>query len=185
MAGRQHLRAELARGAEHVVGVDLQFAAVRRARRLLAGERVAYNRRIVGAHYRAAHAAAGDLAVPEERATLLCSDALDPPLVPGAFDRVVALNLIDSVARPRTLFAVLDGLCAPGGEILVASPYAWASATLDDGERIGGADPAAAVRAHFESRYAVEDEDEIPWTLRREARVAVAYTCHYLRLRKR
>jgi SAM-dependent methyltransferase/uncharacterized protein YbaR (Trm112 family) len=181
--------AELARGADHVVGVDLQIAALRRARRLLAGERLAYNRRIVGHHYRTVHASAGDLAIPDERVTLLCSDALDPPLVPGVFDRVVALNLLDSVARPRTLVAVLDGLCAPGGEILLASPYAWASATMDLQDRLGGADPAADVRdlftTGFDGRYTVEDEAELPWTLRREARVAIVYTCHYLRLRKR
>src|SRR5258706_2935784 len=34
--------AELARGANHAVGVDLHFGALRRARRLLAGEPVAY-----------------------------------------------------------------------------------------------------------------------------------------------
>src|SRR5262249_43107868 len=45
---------ELAAGAEHVVGIDLNFGAIRRARRLLAGEQVAYARRLIGRTYRAA-----------------------------------------------------------------------------------------------------------------------------------
>jgi SAM-dependent methyltransferase/uncharacterized protein YbaR (Trm112 family) len=176
--------AELARGADHVFGIDLQLAILRRARRLLAGERVAYNRRMVGHHYRTVYAQAGDLAVTDNRVTLLCADALDPPLVPGEFDRVVALNLIDSLSRPRQLLTVLDSLCADGGEIILASPYAWSSATMAVDERIGGPDPAAGIRAAFGDGYTVEDEAELPWTLRKESRVAVAYTCHYLRLRK-
>src|SRR5215475_10824211 len=139
--------AELAAGADRVVGLDLSFGAVRRARRLLDGERVEYPRRVVGRRYTATHAAAGDRAVPADRRLLVCGDALDPPLVPEVFGRVVALNLLDSVASPRQLLAVLDGLCAPGGEVIVSSPYAWQSSVMADHERLGGADPAAELAA--------------------------------------
>ncbi len=182
--------AELAAAADHVVGLDLQLAAVRRARRILDGERVAYARRIAGRRYAPAHAAAGDRAVPAARRTLLCGDVLDPPLVPGHYDRVVALNMLDSVARPRLLLSVVDGLCRPGGEIILSSPYAWQGSVMEDGERIGGADPAAEVAAILREgigiagRYRIEDEAEVPWTLRRDARSAVAYRVHYLRARK-
>jgi uncharacterized protein YbaR (Trm112 family)/SAM-dependent methyltransferase len=182
--------AELAAGADHVVGVELSFGAVRRARRLLAGERVAYARRTIGRHYTPASAAAGDRAVAADRVTLVCSDALDPPLVPGVFGRVAALNLLDSVRHPRLLLSVIDGLCAPGGEILVSCPYAWQSGVVEDAERFGGADPAGAlVRILREGeglggRYAIEDEAELAWTLRRDARSAVAYRIHYVRARK-
>ena len=182
--------AELARGAATVVGLDLQLAAVRRARRLLDGAPVDYARRELGRHYRAARVTAGALAVPAARRLLVCGDALDPPLVPGAFDRVVALHLLDSVASPRQLLAVLDGLCAPGGELILASPYAWQTGVLPDDERLGGAEPAAALvhrLTHGEglgARYAIEDEDELPWTLRRDARSRVTYRAHYLRARK-
>ncbi|HWU89809.1 MAG TPA: methyltransferase domain-containing protein [Kofleriaceae bacterium] len=187
-AGR--IVAELAASADHVVGLDLQFGAVRRARRLLDGERLAYSRRLAGRHYAAAAISAGDLAVPAARRTLLCADALDPPLVPGHYDRVVALNLLDSVARPRLLLAVMDGLCRPGGELILASPYAWQSTVMDDRERIGDADPAAALTAILRdgtglgSRYRIEEAAEVSWTLRRDARSAVAYRAHFLRARK-
>jgi len=188
--------AELAAGADRVCGVDLSFGAVRRARQLLDGERVEYARRMVGRHYAAARVAAGDRAVPAERRLLVCGDALDPPLVPGVFERVVALNLLDSVASPRQLLAVLDGLCAPGGEILVSSPYAWQSSVMADHERLGwgatagAADPAAELTALLRAgtglgaRYQIEDEAELPWTLRRDARSLASYSIHYVRARK-
>lgn len=182
--------AELAAGAERVIGVELQHAAVRRARRLLDGLAVEYPRRIVGRHYTAATARAGDLAVPADRRLLVCGDALDPPLVPGAFDRVVALNVVDSVPSPAQLLAVVDGLCKVGGELILSSPYAWQSGVMAEDERFGGADPARALVERLErgiglsAAYAIEEEAELPWTLRKDARTCVSYSIHYVRARK-
>ncbi len=182
--------AELAAGADHVVGVDLKHGALRRARRLLAGEPVSYARRIVGRHYAPATAHAGELAVGPGRVVLACADALDPPLLHGWFDRVVALNLIDQVSHPRQLLAVCDGLCAPGGEIILSSPYAWQSGTTLEEERFGGEDPAAELTRilrtgeRLSGPYTIEDEDELPWILRRERRSLVSYRVHYVRARK-
>jgi uncharacterized protein YbaR (Trm112 family) len=175
--------------AERAVGIDMHIGALRRARRILAGERVAYARRIVGRHYTPAAIAAGP-SVPAVGRHLLCSDVLDPPLLPEAFDRVVALNMLDSVPHPMQLLAVIDGLCAPGGEIILASPYQWQSSVMAEHERFGGADPAAAVAGILSGghglrrTYTVEDEAEIPWTLRRDARSSVTYRTHYVRARK-
>lgn len=182
--------AALALGAAHVVGVDLQLPTLRRARRLLDGEPVAYARRQVGRRYAPARAEAGPHAVPAARRTLVCADALDPPFPPGHFDRVVAFNVLDSVRSPRQLLAVVDALCAPGGEVLLASPYAWQSAVMDEDERVGGDDPAAWLRGALEAgdglraRYAIEDEATLPWALRRDARATLAYQVHYLRARR-
>jgi SAM-dependent methyltransferase len=182
--------AELAAGADQVAGLDLSFGAVRRARRLLDGDRVEYPRRASGRHYTTARTAAGDRTVPAARRLLVCGDALDPPLVPGMFDRVVALNLLDSVSSPRQLLSVIDGLCAPGGEVIVSSPYAWMSSVMAETERLGGLDPARDLAAIFQNgaglgaRYRIEDEAELPWTLRRDARSCATYSIHYLRARK-
>lgn len=187
-AGR--MIAELAAGADHVVGLDLQFGTVRRARRLLDGERLAFGRRIAGRHYAPVSVSAGDRAVPESRRTLLCGDALDPPLIPGIFGRVVALNLLDSVAHPRRLLAVVDGLCAPGGEVILSSPYSWQSNVLHEDERFGGDDPAAEIvrilgtGERLGARYEIEDEADVAWTLRRDARSTVTYRTHLVRARK-
>ena len=182
--------AELAVHAEHVVGVDLQFGALRRARRLLDGERVAFARRISGRHYAPAEIEAGDRVVPAARRQIVCGDALDPPLIPAIYDRVVALNVLDSIARPRQLLAVLDGLCAPGGELILTSPFAWQSSVMHEHERFGGADPAADLAAILTTgdglgaRYQIEDSAELPWTLRRDARSVLSYRTHYVRARR-
>jgi len=178
---------ELSKTAQQVVGVDAQLAALKRARRILQGEPLEYGRRIIGRHYQTAR-----ITPPArvDNVTLVCADALDPPLVPGSFDRVVALNVLDAVPSPPQLVAVADGLCAPGGELILASPYAWQSGIVADEYRFGGADPAAALRARLvdgdalEARYTIEDEAELLWTLRRDARSAVVYRVHWLRARK-
>lgn len=181
-AGR--ICAELARTADHVLGLELGLGALRRARRLLAGEPVRYARRMVGRHYAPATITPG-AAVDPARVRLVCADALDPPLVPEVYDRVVALNLLDSVARPSLLLDVLAGLCRPGGEVILSSPFAWASHVMAEDERLGGRDPVADLRARLADRFAIVEEAEVPWTLRRDARSSVRYRTYWLRARKR
>ena len=175
--------------AEHVIGIDMHAGALRRARRILDGERVEYARRTIGRHYEAA-AIESTITVPLGRRTLVCSDVLDPPLLPDIAERVIALNMLDSVANPRQLLAVIDGLCAAGGEVILASPYQWQSSVMADHERLPGPDPAAALveilceGQGLSRTYTIEDQAEILWTLRRDARSAVTYRTHYLRARK-
>jgi SAM-dependent methyltransferase len=180
----------LADGADEVVALDLHLAALLRARRLLDGATLPYARRVVGRVYRDAQIVPRRSPPARGRITLVAADALDPPLVPRAFDRVLAANLLDAVARPLGLLLVLDGLVAPGGELILATPYAWTSAVVDERERFGDADPAAALRRRLtdgeglSARYVIEDERELRWTLRRDARSHVSYRTHVLRARK-
>ena len=180
--------AELAVHAEHVVGIDLHFGTVRRARRILDGEPLEYNRRVIGRHYATATIDAAERAA--RNRTLLCADALDPPLIPQSYDRVVALNLLDSVHNPRQLLSVMDGLCAPGGELIVSSPYSWQSNVMTDDQRIGGSDPAADLLTilrdglNLRARYLIEDQAELTWTLRRDSRSVATYRIHYIRARQ-
>jgi len=174
----------LARGAGLVVGVDKSPWALRLARRVLRGEEVRYPRRAAGRSYLPATLLAGPDAAPG--AQLLCADAVNPPFPPGVFHRTVALNLLDSVRSPRELLHHLDQLTAPGGEIALASPYAWRSGITEEAERLGGPDPAAALRAEIAKLgwTVVEDDEQVPWTLRRDARSASLYAVHWRRARK-
>jgi uncharacterized protein YbaR (Trm112 family)/SAM-dependent methyltransferase len=173
--------------AERAIGIEMHAGALRRARRLLAGEPLTYPRRMIGRHYEPATIAGS---APAHARTLVCSDVLDPPLLPDAFDRVVALNMLDSVAHPRQLLSVIDGLCAPAGEIILACPYQWQSSVMAEDERLGGADPAGwlvrrlTMGDGLRRPYTIEEEAEIAWTLRRDARSSVCYRTHYLRARK-
>lgn len=179
--------AELARGATFAVGLDWSPAPLKRARRILAGAALPYARRIAGRHYRTATIPA---AAAVANAHFVCGDALDPPLAPSSFERVVALNLLDALPSPPRLLSVLDGLCAPGGELIIATPYAWQSSIVADEHRLGAHNPAAELRrrldegVELEERYRIEDEAELPWSLRRDARSATVYRVHWLRARK-
>jgi len=165
---------------QRLVGIELGLAAARRARHLLAGEDVPYQRRVIGRHYEPAiaHGAA-------RAATIVCADALDPPLVPGVFDRVVALNLLDSVNDPGQLLPVVDALARPGGEIVLSCPYQWITP-----DPPFGADPAAELvailrtGAGLRAPYEILEEAELDWVLRRDARSQLGYRIHYVRARK-
>lgn len=178
---------ELAAGAELTVGVELHFMALRQARRILRGAALRYPRRQLGRHYEIAQLPALP-ALPSVH--LICGDALDPPLVPESFDRVAALNLLDSVRWPSGLLSVVDGLCAPGGELLLSSPFSWQSGIVDEAGRIGGLDPEGALAAQLTSgndlsaAYTLEEIAELRWHLRRDRRSAQSYRVHHLRARK-
>ena len=176
--------ARLARGAELTVGLDRSAGALRLARRLLRGEQVEYGRRTSGRAYVSARVQAGSEAVPAVQ--LICGDALDPPFAPGSFDRVAALNLLDNVSSPRVLLHQLHQLAAPGGEILLSSPYAWRTGIVEEGERLGDLDPAQALRDEVRALgWSIEDDDpRVPWELRRDARAASLYSVHWLRARR-
>ncbi len=185
---------ELRSGADLVVGIDLHLGALCAARRLLQDGALPYARRVIGRHYAPATITQKDRP-PSQSVVLLCGDALDPPLVPQDFERVVACNVLDSVRSPPGLLSVLDGLCRPGGEIILASPYSWQSGIVQEDARLGGADPAAELRriltsggaglaAGLEAAYWLEADCELSWELRRDMRSAHTYLVHLLRARK-
>lgn len=175
-----------AAAGELVVGLDVSLPSLRRARRLLRGERVTYARRRVGRHY--------DLATvnpPDPRpASFLCGDAMDPPLAPGSFDRVLALNLVDAVAHPAQILSVADALCAPGGEIHLASPFNWQTGIVAEDGRLGADAPVDWFRRTFEkgaglqAKYQIVEEADVAWALRRDARSAVLYRTWYVVARR-
>ena len=108
----------LAEGAELTVGVELNFAALLYARWILRGETVRYARRTSGRHYQPAsiHAPARSASAVQ----LVCGDALDPPLAPDSFQRVASLNVMDAVQSAHQHLSVVDGLCVPGGEVVLS-----------------------------------------------------------------
>ena len=169
---------ELAAGAELLVGLDRSLFLLRAAGRLAREGELRYWRRVVGRHYQPAEMRRPKLANLE----LVCADALDPPFAPGTFDRIAALNLLDNVASPRALLHHLALLAAPRAELLISSPYAWRDGIVAESERLGGADPAEAVRAELRALgFRVEEEHEVPWSLRHDARAETHYRVHFLR----
>jgi SAM-dependent methyltransferase len=172
---------ELSSGADQVIGLDRSGAFLRAAKALLAGHEFPYARRMAGRSYTRSSVQAP---APVSNARLVCGDVLDPPFAPGQFGRVAALNVLDSVRSPRALLHHIHQLAAPGAEIIVCSPYAWRDDIVPVEERLGNVDPAGALRDEVRKLgWTVEDEADLPWTLRRDARALSVYQTHYLRAR--
>jgi hypothetical protein len=92
------------------------------------------------------------------------------------------MNLVDVVQEPGRLLTVVERLCAPGGEILLASPYDYQTGYVGEKERIGTTDPGAAVAARLRADgLTILDEENLAWRLRRNDRTVVTYDTHYLR----
>jgi hypothetical protein len=69
--------------------------------------------------------------------------------------------------------------------VLLASPFAWQAEFVPVEAHLGGADPAGELaRLLREGGFRIEEEADLPWTLRRDARTCIAYRTHYLRARK-
>ncbi len=56
----------------------------------------------------------------------------------GAFDVVLAANLIDRVKSPRELLGSFSALVRPGGHLILSSPYTWLEDFTPKSEWLGG-----------------------------------------------
>ena len=178
----------LSHGAELTIGVEMNFAALLYARWLLRGETVRYARRVSGRHY--APASIHAPAVSSTSVQLICGDALDPPLAPDSFQRVVSLNVLDALRSAPEHLSVVDALCVPGGELLISSPFSWQSGIVAEDGRLNGSDPAITLHEllttgrGLSASYAIGDCRELRWKLRRDSRSAVSYFTHLVRAHK-
>lgn len=181
-----------------VLGVDTGLALLRLARQALSGH-FSYARRRVGLVYdRRDFPVAPDGA---ERVDFWACDALALPFAPGLADVVAALNLLDCVPSPRDLLAGMAAALAPGGALLLATPYDWAAHATPPAAWIGGhsqraADGGAAEPflralltegAHPQSvagLATVGEAARFPWQTRLHDRSFVGYAAHLLALRK-
>lgn len=184
--------AQLRRNSSLSIGVDLHLPALRAARRLLRGEALPFARRTLGRYFEPATIQPCAPSGPYGAVALICGDALDPPLAPETAERVVALNLLDSVSQPPQLLSVLDGLCVLGGELFLTSPYSWQTSVVAEGARLGdlNGDAGQALRSQLQTgfglrgAYSLLSQSDLLWELRRDARSLHRYSVDALHLRK-
>lgn len=130
---------ELARaGAELVLGVDLDLGTLRRVRAALATGRLAYDLRRVGAVYERRVVELGGSPDVVERVDLWACDATALPLPAGAVAGAIGLNVLDVVDDPIGHLAEIGRVVAPGGDVLLSTPFDWALVTTPFERWIGG-----------------------------------------------
>ncbi|HET9019987.1 MAG TPA: methyltransferase domain-containing protein, partial [Acetobacteraceae bacterium] len=136
------------------------------------------------------------------RVDLWACDAQALPFAPGTADLVAALNLLDCVPEPPRLLAGMAAALAPGGRLLLATPYDWHTRatpleTWIGGHSQRGPDAGAAEPflralltegAHPSSVPGLDllgEDAAFPWHTRLHDRAVVRYATHLLALRRR
>jgi SAM-dependent methyltransferase len=188
-AGRTSFALAAARPDALVLGCDIHLALLRLARRTARTGRVSYTRRRVGLVYDRREFAA---TLPgAERVDFWACDAGCLPFAPAGLALIAALNLVDCVTDPAALLAGLGAQLAPGGRLLLATPYDWATRATpveqwlgghsQRGPHAGAAEPQMrALIAGLPGLRLLAEEPDMPWHTRLHDRASVAYRTHLL-----
>lgn len=188
---------ELARITDGLVlGMDMNFAMLKLARRVLCCGEVVYPRRRVGLIHDQRRFKA-DLKG-AERLDFWIADAMAPPFARGTFATVTALNMLDCVTSPLTVLDRAQHVLMRGGKLILASPHDWSTRATPVEAWIGGHSGRADENQgasepllrdlltpgnHAQSvpglRLIGEDAD-VPWHIRLHDRSTVAYSAHML-----
>jgi SAM-dependent methyltransferase/uncharacterized protein YbaR (Trm112 family) len=181
-----------------VLGIDVNLGLLRMARRAAAGD-ISFPRRRIGLVYdrrRFKAALSG-----ADRVDFWAADALALPFPPACVGLVAALNLLDCVPDPAALLAAMQTALAPGGQMLLATPYDWSSRATAPPAWIGGHSQRAAYEGRAETLLRdlltegahpravpgltlIAEQEAWPWRTRLHERSTVDYTVHLLALRK-
>jgi SAM-dependent methyltransferase len=129
-------------------------------------------------------------------------DASALPFAAGSAGLIAALNLLDCVAEPSRQLGEQVRVLAPGGDLLLATPYDWSTRATQPGQWIGGHSQRAphggaaedflralvTEGAHPSAVPGLVPRGEIlrfAWQTRLHDRSAVQYASHLLALRRR
>lgn len=118
------------------LGVDLNFAMLRKAQEVMQTGRLRYDRRRIGIVYDEREFEI-DLPAAGQVDFWAC-DALALPISDERFGGIVALNVIDCVSSPRDLLAAVKDALRPGSSGIVATPYDWSPTATQVEGWIGG-----------------------------------------------
>ncbi len=183
------------RGAEMILGVDLNFPMLRMASEILRHGTARYPRRRVGLVYdrrefpvRFAH---------QENVDFWACDVTALPFPAGTFSMAVSMNVLDSVSSPHEMLLSIARILKPAGKLILSCPYDWSSGATPLEAWLGGhsqRSPAAGSSeallrnlltpgAHGSSindLTLTAEKDQIPWHVRLHDRSATTYASHLL-----
>lgn len=162
---------ELARTIPRVIGIDYSQAFVEAARAMQAG-----------GHLDGAVASEGDRlqafraeippGIDVGRVEFETGDATDLRAGLAGFDVVLAANLLCRLPEPAKFLSRLPELVAPGGQLLLATPFSWLPEFTPRAHWIGGAGEASweVLRRTLEPDFALDMEKDLPFMIREHRR---------------
>lgn len=169
------------RFAGGVTAFDLRPGVLRLLRRLVMDGHAALPWRRLGREFQPLFVQAP--AVPAGAVRLVQGNLLRSPFVPGRFDVVSALLLIDILPDAVAGLTALDRLVAPGGLLLVASPWHWDTDATPPAR--WWADPERSLREHLRAvGYTIVEDGDLPWAIPSHTRLVHRYRLQAVLARK-
>jgi putative 4-mercaptohistidine N1-methyltranferase len=105
--------------------------------------------------------------LPRERVKFQQGDACAIPPALGAFDLVLMANLIDRLPDPARCLAQLPAFVAPGGWLILTSPYTWLEEYTPRGKWLDqGQGTLTALRAHLAPAFTLAHTFDLPMVIR-------------------
>ena len=123
------------------MGLDLRWSMLSAAADLASGRGVTIRFRVEGDRKEAINVFSPKPAW-ADRVRFVHGDVMAPPFEAEAFPLVAACSLLDTVSDPLMCLGQLDALLAPGGLLLLCTPYRWDARVTpterwwDDGARV-------------------------------------------------
>lgn len=179
---------EMARRWRHVIGVDISASFIAAAQAMQAERHMEYTCKIEGDVQQSMLATLGSN-VDTSRVEFLVGDACALPAGVGEVDAVLAANLLCRVPDPAACLCEISRVLAPGGLLMLTSPFTWLEEYTARECWVGGRNPelrsASELKRALEREFEVVAEDQMLMAIRETARKFQLVVPHRLVLRKR
>lgn len=164
---------ELSRKIPDVLGIDFSRAFIDAAERMRTLKSIDASVPAEGQRQRPFTARLPE-GIDPERTRFTTGDAMNLPSDLGAFDIVLAANLLCRLPDPAQLLKRLPDLVAPGGQLLLATPFSWLEEFTPRAHWIGGLPDSASSFEILTSRLAphftLEHTTNLPFLIREHSR---------------
>jgi putative 4-mercaptohistidine N1-methyltranferase len=163
---------ELAGHCREVIGIDYSRTFVAAATKVREEQSVAYEYAVEGDRTgrSVARVPAG---IDVSRVKFEVGDAMNLRADLGAFDVVLAANLLCRLPDPRVFLARVPDLVKPGGQLLLTTPFTWLAEFTPREKWIGGtaeSESADELTRLLEPHFELKSTKEIPFLIREHAR---------------
>jgi putative 4-mercaptohistidine N1-methyltranferase len=163
---------ELARTCREVVGIDYSAAFIAAAEKIRTAGSLDYVYTIEGDRTgRASARLPGGVEV--SRIKFAVGDAMALPADLGAFDVVLAANLLCRLPEPRQFLDRLPDLVKPNGQLLLTTPFTWLEEFTPREHWVGGREDIASadeLKRILAPSFDLQFSAELPFLIREHAR---------------
>jgi len=167
---------ELAAHFKEVQGMDFSHGFINACNKLKENGSMDYSMTTEG-YLSTKHVAEISSNIDRQRCQFWQGDACDLPTDLGKFDCVLSSNLICRLPQPMTFLQRCADLVAPGGILVLVTPYSfsedytpkehWIGGFVKDGKEVKAAD---TVKSVFDPHFDLVESFDMPWIIRETAR---------------